>query len=72
MMMACTCWSGNEPQTLDVDTIILCTGQTPLRTLYTQLSDKGVTACLIGGAFEAGELDAKRAINQASCEAAAV
>jgi len=63
---------GSEPQTLDVDTIILCTGQTPLRTLYTQLSDQGVEASLIGGAFEAGELDAKRAINQASCEAAAV
>lgn len=63
---------GDETQILNVDTIILCTGQTPLRTLYDQLQGSGLKTSLIGGAFEAGELDAKRAINQASYEAAAV
>lgn len=61
-----------EPQTLDVDTIILCTGQTPLRTLYDQLQGESFTVSLVGGAYEASELDAKRAINQASYLAAAV
>lgn len=63
---------GDELQILDVDTIILCTGQTPNRSLHDQLAERGMTATLIGGAFEAAELDAKRAINQASRLAAAV
>ena len=57
---------------LDVDTIIVCAGQLPLRTLYDELIEKGVDAELVGGAYEAMELDAKRAINQASYLAAAV
>ncbi len=60
-----------EPQILAVDTVIVCAGQVPLRTLYDDLVAQGVSAELIGGAFEAMELDAKRAINQAS-ELAAV
>jgi len=62
----------NLPQLLDVDTVIVCAGQTPLRELYDQLSDSGLSLSLIGGAFEAAELDAKQAINQASELAAAV
>lgn len=59
-------------QTLPVDTIILCAGQEPLRDLYDALIAAGQTAHLIGGADVAAELDAKRAINQASWLAAAI
>ena len=62
----------NEPQLFEVDTVIVCAGQTPLRSLYDELQAAGVKATLVGGAFEAAELDAKRAINQASTLAAAV
>ncbi len=62
----------DQYEILDVDTVIICAGQTPLRTLYDELVDRGVTAELVGGAYEAMELDAKRAINQASYLAAAV
>jgi 2,4-dienoyl-CoA reductase (NADPH2) len=60
-----------EPKLFDVDTVIVCAGQLPLRGLYDQLLERGVTTTLIGGAFEAMELDAKRAINQATELAAA-
>lgn len=63
---------GNTPDILDVDTVILCAGQTPLRTLYDDLEGEGLSVQLVGGAFEAAELDAKQAINQASYLAAAV
>ncbi|MBE7637864.1 FAD-dependent oxidoreductase [Sneathiella sp. P13V-1] len=61
-----------KPECLDVDTIIICAGQEPKRDLYDQLLAKGIKATLVGGAFEAMELDAKRAIGQASYLAAAV
>jgi 2,4-dienoyl-CoA reductase (NADPH2) len=49
---------------LAVDTIVLCAGQEPLRELQAPLQAAGMTVHLIGGALEAGELDAKRAIDQ--------
>ena len=52
---------GDDTQILDVDTIIICAGQDPLRELVDGLN---LPHHLIGGADEAGELDAKRAINQ--------
>ena len=55
---------GEEPKILDVDTIILCAGQDPLRELQQDLVDAGESVHLIGGADVAAELDAKRAINQ--------
>ena len=61
-----------KPQLLEVDTVIVCAGQMPLRSLYDELQHCGVEVSLIGGAYEAAELDAKRAINQASYLAAAV
>jgi 2,4-dienoyl-CoA reductase (NADPH2) len=61
-----------EPRLFEVDTVIVCAGQTPLRTLYDELQAAGVKAQLVGGAFEAAELDAKRAIDQASRLAAEV
>ncbi len=54
---------GEEPKVLDVDTIILCAGQEPLRELQQALVDAGERVHLIGGADVAAELDAKRAIN---------
>jgi len=53
-----------EERLLPVDTIVLCTGQEPRRDLYQQLLAAGVKPHLIGGADEAAELDAKRAIKQ--------
>ncbi len=47
-------------ETLPADTIVLCTGQDPLRELADALPD----AHVIGGADVAAELDAKRAIDQ--------
>jgi 2,4-dienoyl-CoA reductase (NADPH2) len=49
---------------LDVDTIVLCSGQEPLRELFAPLAAAGVKVHLIGGADHASELDAKRAIDQ--------
>ncbi len=62
----------NEPTTFNVDTVVICAGQEPSRNLYDALKKSGQSATLIGGAFEALELDAKRAINQACYLAAAV
>jgi 2,4-dienoyl-CoA reductase (NADPH2) len=54
----------DKPTLIEVDTIVLCTGQEPLRELVAPLEAAGVKTHIIGGAFEAGELDAKRAIEQ--------
>ncbi|MFC4272435.1 NAD(P)-binding protein [Sneathiella chungangensis] len=62
----------DQYEILDVDTVIICAGQLPLRDLFDQLVELGIEADLVGGAYEAMELDAKRAINQASYLAAAV
>ncbi len=61
-----------EARVLDVDTVIVCAGQESLRTLYDDLENEGVNVSLVGGAYEAVELDAKRAIDQASRMAAKV
>ena len=55
-----------EPRLFEADSVIVCAGQLPLRSVYDALLASGLKAHLIGGAFEAVELDAKRAINQAS------
>ncbi|WP_309677962.1 NADPH-dependent 2,4-dienoyl-CoA reductase [Polaromonas sp.] len=49
---------------LEVDNIVLCAGQEPLRELLEPLRAAGIKTHLIGGADEATELDAKRAIDQ--------
>ncbi len=53
-----------EPQSLDVDTIVICAGQEPRRDLVAALEAAGIRPKLIGGADVAVELDAKRAIDQ--------
>jgi 2,4-dienoyl-CoA reductase (NADPH2) len=63
---------GGQPKTFDVDTVIICAGQEPERGLYDALEAKGLSVELVGGAFEAAELDAKTAINQATRLAAAI
>ena len=52
------------------DTIVLCAGQEPLRDLHAPLRAAGIEVHLIGGAHEARELDAKRAIDQGTRVAA--
>jgi 2,4-dienoyl-CoA reductase (NADPH2) len=59
-----------EPVLFEADTVIICAGQMPLRALHDALRALGVRSSLVGGAFEAAELDAKRAIDQASRMAA--
>lgn len=60
------------PVVLEVDTVVLCTGQEPRRDLYEELSAAGRGVHLIGGADVAAELDAKRAIKQGTELAAAL
>ena len=57
---------------LEADTIIVCAGQDPLRALHDELAALGVASTLVGGSDVAAELDAKRAINQASRLAAVI
>ncbi len=54
----------DEPKLLEVDTVIICAGQEPLRDLKDELDNAGMPVHLIGGADLAVELDAKRAIDQ--------
>ncbi|HSN18321.1 MAG TPA: FAD/NAD(P)-binding oxidoreductase, partial [Gammaproteobacteria bacterium] len=51
-----------EPRLLAVDNVVICAGQLSRRDLQTAL--EGVETHLIGGARLAGELDAKRAIEE--------
>ena len=53
-----------DGQLIECDTVVLCAGQEPLRELQAPLLAAGVPVHLIGGADEAAELDAKRAIDQ--------
>jgi 2,4-dienoyl-CoA reductase (NADPH2) len=57
-----------QPQTLPVDTIVVCAGQESVRELWVE----GAGWHLIGGADVAAELDAKRAIKQGTEVAAAL
>jgi 2,4-dienoyl-CoA reductase (NADPH2) len=70
-------------QTLPVDTVIICAGQECFKPLMEPLVGKAGTGAapmkqgspavfLIGGSLEAGELDAKRAIDQGTRLAAVI
>ena len=52
------------PTLIEADTIVLCAGQLPERSLADALEARGVACHVIGGADVAAELDAKRAIDQ--------
>lgn len=56
--------TGEEHQTLAVENVVICAGQTPRRDLQSELEAGGAEVHLIGGADVAAELDAKRAIRQ--------
>jgi 2,4-dienoyl-CoA reductase (NADPH2) len=58
--------AGGAERLLEVDNVVVCAGQEPLDTLARELSGSGVAVSLVGGALEAAELDAKRAIDQAT------
>lgn len=60
-----------ENKVLEVDNIVICAGQVPLKELLSPLEEKGINVHVIGGADFASELDAKRAINQ-GCRLAAI
>ncbi|HNM26787.1 MAG TPA: FAD-dependent oxidoreductase, partial [Saprospiraceae bacterium] len=51
-----------NPVLFDADHVVLCSGQEPLRDLLAPLLAAGQRVHIIGGAREAAELDAKRAI----------
>ncbi|MEM8528122.1 MAG: NADPH-dependent 2,4-dienoyl-CoA reductase [Bacteroidota bacterium] len=55
---------GDKKDILPVDNVVICAGQEPFRALFEPLQANGVNVHLIGGADEAKELDAKRAIKQ--------
>ncbi|MBF8224458.1 NADPH-dependent 2,4-dienoyl-CoA reductase [Halomonas sp. 328] len=61
-----------EPRCLAVDSIVVCAGQESVSDLLVPLQEAGVAVRLIGGAEYAGELDAKRAIDQGTRAAAAL
>jgi 2,4-dienoyl-CoA reductase (NADPH2) len=64
--------SPGEARVLEVDHVVVCTGQESVRGLYDQLVAAGVRTHLVGGADVAAELDAKRAIRQGTEVAAAL
>jgi 2,4-dienoyl-CoA reductase (NADPH2) len=49
---------------LEVDNVVICAGQEPVRNLEDGLRRNGTQPHIIGGAALAVELDAKRAIKQ--------
>jgi len=61
-----------DPQVLKVDNIVVCAGQVSEDGLAAPLREAGFTVHVVGGAAEAGELDAKRAIRQGAEVAAAL
>lgn len=72
--------------TLEVDTVVICAGQEPHRAVYDEITagatkgtvteggtkEKEQKVFMIGGCYVAGELDAKRAIDQGMRLAAVV
>jgi len=63
---------GDTDRVLDVDHVVVCAGQEPLRELLEPLQAAGANVHLIGGADKAVQLDAKRAIDQGARLAAAL
>jgi 2,4-dienoyl-CoA reductase (NADPH2) len=55
-----------QTRVLEVDHVVLCAGQESERDLYESLQARGINARLIGGAHVAEELDAAKAIEQAT------
>ncbi|MBT8460027.1 MAG: NADPH-dependent 2,4-dienoyl-CoA reductase, partial [Boseongicola sp.] len=64
--------TADGPAVIACDTVVLCAGQEPDRSLLTVLEGGSSTVHVIGGADVAAELDAKRAIDQGARLAATV
>lgn len=60
-----------ELRLIEVDSVVICSGQVELKILLEPLKQAGQTVHIIGGAYKALELDARHAINQA-CRLAAL
>lgn len=54
-----------QSEVVAADTVVICAGQLSVNELHSTLKNQGVRTHLIGGAFEAKGIDAKRAIEQA-------
>ncbi len=63
---------GGERRVIEVDTVVICAGQVSADELAAPLGDAGLSVHVIGGADEASELDAKRAIDQGTRLAASL
>jgi 2,4-dienoyl-CoA reductase (NADPH2) len=62
--------SDRGPEVLNVDHVIICAGQESVNELATELATTGKPVHVIGGALLAAELDAERAIREATVLAA--
>jgi 2,4-dienoyl-CoA reductase (NADPH2) len=58
--------SAQGPEVLEVDHVIVCAGQESVNELATELVTTGRPVHVIGGALLAAELDAERAIREAT------
>jgi 2,4-dienoyl-CoA reductase (NADPH2) len=54
----------NVPRVIEADTVVICAGQQSNRGLFDELAAAGIDAHVIGGAKEASELDAMRAVEE--------
>ena len=62
----------DKPRVLNVDSVVICSGQVESSSLFEPLKQQGKAVHLIGGAYKAMELDARHAIDQASRLAALI
>jgi 2,4-dienoyl-CoA reductase (NADPH2) len=53
-----------QDQVLDVDHVVICAGQESVNALYADLQNSHTSVAVIGGAKEAKQLDAQRAISE--------
>ncbi len=63
---------GDEARLLEVENVIVCAGQESFRNLAPALEALKIPVYLVGGAGAAGELDAKRAIDEGARLAAEI
>jgi len=63
---------GGKPRVIDCDSIVICAGSTSVLDLVAGIEAAGTPLHIIGGAKEAGELDAKRAFEEGTRVGAAL
>ena len=62
----------DEPRTIPCDTVVICAGANSVTALQAEIEAMGKPLHIIGGAKEAGELDAQRAFDEGVRLAAAI